>query len=1072
MKLNLHVKDSPHWKRSPRFFLLIASMAVTCFITCQMPSAAFARGGKVLIAQDEKISGKVTDEKGEILPGVSVTLKGTTTGVLTDVNGKFTLNVPNASSGTLVFTYIGYASHEVALNGQTTINVQLQPDSKSLNEVVVVGYGTQKKATLTGSISVVKGGDLVKSPQPNISGSFAGRVSGVIANNGSGEPGYDGSNISIRGLATTGNNSVLVVVDGIPGQIGGLERLDPNDIESVSVLKDASAAVYGNRAANGVILITTKHGKTGKAAISYNFNEGFSSPTRLPKLADAPTYAQIINDINYYNNQAGGRNQVYSNDQIEKFRNGSDPINYPNTDWEKLTLKNYALQNQQNVTVAGGSEDVKYYNSVGITSQDGIFKNGATKYNQYNFRSNIDAIVAKGFKVGLSLQGREEDRKFPTTSAANNFRGIYRGYPTTAAFYPNGLPTVGFDNTNPAITPTSAGGINNNPTQTFNGILKASYDIPGVQGLSLDGFFSADKTGVFSKTFNTPYTVYTYNSTTNIYSPSTQGGISGRPYLNESQLNQSLITSNIKLNFVRQLGKHNINAFVAYEQSQNTYNYFWAQRNNFPTVTTPELSQGGSAPSDATNGGSSSDNNGNYNYNRRSVISRLAYNYDEKYLLEAQFRADGSSLFAPGHQWGYFPSISAGYRISKENWFQDKVKFIDDLKIRASYGVLGDDIIAPYQYFDNYTFNNAVVLDNGQGASPQAGIDQIKLANPNITWETAKKTDIGINAVFLKNFTLEAIYFRQVRSNILAYRNGSLPGTSGIVNPNGGNPLVPAENIGKVNNAGFEATLGYNHPGTFSWGVSGNFTYAKSKIIYFDEAAGTLSYQRQTGNPLNTYLLYQSTGIFRNQAQLDNTPHVPGAQVGDLIYADVNNDQQITSADQKRSKYGNIPQITYGLSLNAGYKNFDLSVLFAGQAEVSQYVLPESGVIGNFYSSWANNAWSPSNPNGSYPKVSDRASSAVSGGLYNSTFWLNDASFLRLKNVQLGYSLSSQALSKLHIKGVRVFVSAFNLLTFTKVKDYDPEGTNGSGQFGSAQYGSGQFYPQQKIINLGANIKF
>jgi TonB-linked SusC/RagA family outer membrane protein len=1072
MKLNLHVKDSPHWKRSPRFFLLIASMAVTCFIMCQMPSAAFARGGKVLIAQDEKISGKVTDEKGEILPGVSVTLKGTTTGVLTDVNGKFTLNVPNASSGTLVFTYIGYASHEVALNGQTTINVQLQPDSKSLNEVVVVGYGTQKKATLTGSISVVKGGDLVKSPQPNISGSFAGRVSGVIANNGSGEPGYDGSNISIRGLATTGNNSVLVVVDGIPGQIGGLERLDPNDIESVSVLKDASAAVYGNRAANGVILITTKHGKTGKAAISYNFNEGFSSPTRLPKLADAPTYAQIINDINYYNNQAGGRNQVYSNDQIEKFRNGSDPINYPNTDWEKLTLKNYALQNQQNVTVAGGSEDVKYYNSVGITSQDGIFKNGATKYNQYNFRSNIDAIVAKGFKVGLSLQGREEDRKFPTTSAANNFRGIYRGYPTTAAFYPNGLPTVGFDNTNPAITPTSAGGINNNPTQTFNGILKASYDIPGVQGLSLDGFFSADKTGVFSKTFNTPYTVYTYNSTTNIYSPSTQGGISGRPYLNESQLNQSLITSNIKLNFVRQLGKHNINAFVAYEQSQNTYNYFWAQRNNFPTVTTPELSQGGSAPSDATNGGSSSDNNGNYNYNRRSVISRLAYNYDEKYLLEAQFRADGSSLFAPGHQWGYFPSISAGYRISKENWFQNKVKFIDDLKIRASYGVLGDDIIAPYQYFDNYTFNNAVVLDNGQGASPQAGIDQIKLANPNITWETAKKTDIGINAVFLKNFTLEAIYFRQVRSNILAYRNGSLPGTSGIVNPNGGNPLVPAENIGKVNNAGFEATLGYNHPGTFSWGVSGNFTYAKSKIIYFDEAAGTLSYQRQTGNPLNTYLLYQSTGIFRNQAQLDNTPHVPGAQVGDLIYADVNNDQQITSADQKRSKYGNIPQITYGLSLNAGYKNFDLSVLFAGQAEVSQYVLPESGVIGNFYSSWANNAWSPSNPNGSYPKVSDRASSAVSGGLYNSTFWLNDASFLRLKNVQLGYSLSSQALSKLHIKGVRVFVSAFNLLTFTKVKDYDPEGTNGSGQFGGAQYGSGQFYPQQKIINLGANIKF
>jgi TonB-linked SusC/RagA family outer membrane protein len=1072
MELNLHVKDSPHWKRSSCFFLLMVGMAIACFIISQVPSVAFARGSKVIIAQDVKISGKVTDEKGETLPGVSVTLKGTSTGVVTDINGKFSLNVPDASSGTLVFTYIGYVTQEVTLKGQATINVQLPADSKSLNEVVVVGYGTQKKATLTGSISVVKGGDLAKSPQPNVSSSFAGRVPGLIASNGSGEPGYDGSNISIRGLATTGNNSVLVVVDGIPGQIGGLERLDPNDIESVSVLKDASAAVYGNRAANGVILITTKHGKIGKAAISYNFNEGFSSPTRLPKLADAPTYAQIINDINYYDNPAGGRNQVYSNDQIEKFRNGSDPLNYPNTNWEKITLKRYALQNQQNVTVAGGSEDVKYYTSVGITSQDGLYKNGATKYNQYNFRSNIDAIVAKGFKVGLSLQGREEDRKFPTTSAANNFRGIYRGYPTTAAFYPNGLPTSGFDNTNPALTPTSIGGTNTNPTQTFNGILRASYDIPGVQGLSLDGFFSADKTGVFSKTFNTPYTVYTYNSATNIYTPSTQGGSNGRPYLNESQLNQSLITSNIKLNFVRQLGKNNINAFVAYEQSQNTYNYFWAQRNNFPTATTPELSQGGSAPGDATNGGSSSDNNGNYNYNRRSVISRLAYNYDEKYLLEAQFRADGSSLFAPGHQWGYFPSISAGYRISKESWFHDKVKFIDDLKIRASYGILGDDNIAPYQYIDNYAFNNSVVLDNGSGASPQPGIDQTKLANPNITWEKAKKTDIGINAVFLKNFTLEAIYFRQVRSDILAYRNGSLPGTSGIVNPSDGNPLVPAENIGKVNSAGFEATLGYNHPGTFSWGVSGNFTYAKSKIIYIDEAAGILPYQRQTGNPLNTYLLYQATGIFRSQAQLDNTPHVAGAQVGDLVYADVNHDGQITAADQERSKYGNIPQIVYGLNLTAGYKNFDLSILFAGQAQVNQYVLPESGVIGNFYSSWANNAWSPSNPNGSYPKVSDRASNAVSGGSYNNTFWLNDASFLRLKNVQLGYSLSSQVLSRLHIKGLRLFVSGFNLLTFTKVKDYDPEGTNGSGQFGGAQYGSGQFYPQQKIINLGANIKF
>jgi TonB-dependent starch-binding outer membrane protein SusC len=1068
MKSELQMTRSPHRKKFPGRLLLFTGMVIAGLTTGVAPVSAGTISKASLYKNDLAVSGKVTDEKGEALIGVSVLIKGTSTGVTTDIEGRYKINVADGNA-VLVFRYIGYVVKEVAVGSQTVISVSLTPESKNLSEVVVVGYGTQRKATLTGSISVVKGGDLVKSPQPNISGSFAGRISGVVANNTSGEPGYDGSGILIRGLATTGSNNVLVVVDGIPGQIGGLERLDPNDIESVSVLKDASAAIYGNRAANGVILITTKHGKTGKPSISYTFNQGFSSPTSLPKLADAATYAQIVNNISYYNSPSGGLNQVYSNAQIQKFSNGSDPLNYPNTDWEKTTLKDVALQNQQNLTLSGGSEDVKYFTSAGTTYQDGIYKNGATNYHQYNFRANIDANVTQRFKIGLSLSGREEDRQFPTTGAGSLFRSIYRSYPTSAAYYPNGLPTAGIDGSNPALAPTSIGGINNNPKQIFNGILRGSYSIPGIEGLSVDGFYSVDKSNAFSKTFYTPFTVYNYNSSTNQYNPSIQGGSNGLAYLNESQLNQSLITSNAKLNFVRQFGKHNINAFVGYEQSQTTYDYFYAQRNNFPTATTPQLSQGGSAASDATNGGSSSDNNGNYNYNRRSVISKLAYNYNDKYLLEAQLRADGSSLFAPGHQWGYFPSISAGYRISKEDWFSNNVKFIDDLKIRASYGVLGDDLVGAFQYFDNYSFNNYVVFDNGSGAAVQPGIDLTKLANQNITWETAKKTDIGINAVFLKNFTLEAIYFWQKRSDILATRNASLPGTSGIVNPNdANNPLVPAENIGKVNNNGFELTLGYNHPGAFTWGLSGNLTYSKSNIVFIDEAPGTLSYQRKTGKPLNTSLLYQAIGIYRTQSQIDNSPHVPGAQIGDLIYEDVGGgidgkpDGKITAADQVRTQYGNIPQVVYGFSFNAGYKNFDLSVLFAGQAQVTQYVLPESGTIGNFYSSWADNATSPTNPNGSYPRVSDRASSAVSGGLYNSTFWLNDASFLRLKNVQLGYTIPASLLSRIHIAGLRVYASAFNLFTLTKVKDYDPEGTSGSGQF----------YPQQRIINVGANIKF
>jgi TonB-linked SusC/RagA family outer membrane protein len=1060
MKLKLHVKDSPHRKKLPRFFLLITGIAIACFITCQMPSAAFANTYKKLSVRSVKISGKVTDEKGETLPGVSVTLKGTSTGSLTDINGRFSLDVPDASSGTLVFSFIGYTTQEVALKGQTTIGVQLQADTKSLNEVVVVGYGTQKKATLTGSISQVKGAELVKSPQPNLSNSLAGRFSGIIVNNRGGEPGYDGSNITVRGLATTGSNNVLIVVDGVPGQIGGLERLDPNDIESLSVLKDASAAIYGNRAANGVILVTTKRGKTGKPTINYSFNQGFSSPTRLPKMANAATYAQIMNEINYDSNPAGGLNQAYTAAQIQKFSDGSDPLNYPNTDWEAQTLKKSAQQNQHNLSVGGGSEDVKYFMSLGTLYQDGLYKNGATKYHQYNFRSNLDANVTKRLKVGLSLSGREEDRLFPQVGAGGIFRSIYRAKPIIGAYYPNGLPTTGIENNNPAVQVTDIGGTNNNPTQVFNGILKGSYAIPGITGLSLDGFFSVDKSGAFDKSFNKPYILYSYDPTSQNYNKVVVGGNNSAPMLFESQNNQSLITSNIKLNFARRYGAHDINAFVGYEQSKNHLEYFDATRYNYLSSQLPELSQGGSAATDYLNSGYSS------NYNRRSVISRLAYTYKEKYLFEGQLRADGSSIFPNGKQWGYFPSASIGWRVSEEDWFKKSTRFFNDLKLRASYGSLGNDNVNGFQYFDNYVLvNNGFVASvPGSGSNTiQPNVNLSKLANPNITWEVAKKLDVGINAVFLHDFTLEAIYFQQKRSDILAARNASLPGSSGIVNPYGSDPLVPSENIGKVNSEGFEATLGYSHSSSkFSWGVSGNITYAKSKIVFIDEASGTLDYQRQTGRPLNTSLLYNAIGIFRTQQDLDSYPHVTGAKVGDLKYQDYNGDNKITADDQTRTKYGNIPQITYGFTLNAAYHSFDLSLLFAGQAQVSQYVLPESGSIGNFYSSWADNRFSPSNTSGTYPRVTDRASNAISGGLYNNTFWLNDASFFRLKNVQIGYNFNSAFLSKIKIGGLRVYASAFNLFTVTKVKDYDPEGTSGSGQF----------YPQQRILNLGINVKF
>lgn len=1008
-------------------------------------------------AADITIQGVVTStEDGSALPGVNVIVKGTAVGTTTDADGKFTITVPGAES-VLAFTFIGYKTREVVVGSQTSLNVSLETDIETLSEVVVVGYGEQKRETLTGSISEVKGEDLVKSPQPNLSNSLAGRFSGIIASNRSGEPGYDGSTYNIRGLATTGNNDVLVVVDGIPGQLGGLERLNPNDIESISILKDASAAVYGSRAANGVILVTTKRGKAGKPTVAYSYNQGFSSPTRLPDMADAATYATIQNEIDYYNNNGGGMNQHYSDQEIQKYRDGSDPLNYPNTNWAKETLKKVSLQNQHNLSIKGGTEDVRYFVSLGKIHQDGLYKDGATKYDQYNFRANIDANVTKDFKMSLSLSGRQEDRKYPVSTAANIFRSVYRAYPTTIAIYPNGLPSTGVENNNPVVMATAQGGTNVNPQQVFNGILRASYAFPMVKGLSIDGFYAADKTWNFSKSFSKPYTLYNYNSADGTYSSVVTGGSSGAGKLVEKQENYSMITQNLKLNYEKQMGSHYVSAFVAYEQSKTHRETFDATRINYPTVQTPELSQGGSGATDRDNTGSS------YNYTRRSYIGKVTYNFKEKYLLEVQMRVDGSSTFPKGKQYGYFPAVSAGWRISEENWFKS-VSFVNDLKIRASHGQLGNDNVGQFQYFNNYSFNNTYVIDGDK----HPGIDLTKLANPNITWEVSRKTDVGLNATVFRNFTFEFIYFRQDRSDILAARNASIPGVSGIVNPFNSDPpnyvpLVPFENIGKIKSTGFETTVGYNkHQGDFWYGVSANMTLAKSKIIFIDEASGLLDYQRQTGRPMNTYLLYNTIGIFRTQSDLDSHPHLSGAQLGDLIYEDYNKDGAITADDQVRTKYGNIPQITYGINLNAGWKNFDVSLLFAGQAQVSQYVLAESGTVGNFYSTWADNRWSPSTPDGSYPRVDTRASSSINGGLYKNNFWLNNSAFVRLKNVAIGYNVPAALLSKYKISGLRLYTNAFNLFTVTKVKDYDPEGNSESGQF----------YPQQRIINVGVNIQF
>ena len=1005
-----------------------------------------------LFAQAGEITGTVRSlDEGTPIPGVSIFFKGTTIGTTSDQDGKFVLNAPNKDA-IVVFSFIGYKTLEIPLNGQSTLEVSLESDISTLSEIVVVGYGETKKQSLTSAITSVKGEQFVKSPQPNLSNSFAGRVSGVIANSAAGEPGFDNARILIRGQSTTGNNSPLIVIDGVANRLGGLERLDPNDIESVSVLKDASAAIYGAQAANGVILITTKRGTSSAGpVVNFSYNQGLARPTRLPEMADAATYATILNEIQYYRSSAGGLNQIYSDDEIEKFRNGSDPVNYPNSNWIDAVMKPYSLLDQQNLSIAGGGNDAQYFVSVGRRHQTGIYENTNLNFEQWNVRSNIDVNISKNFKLGIDLSGRNEDRVYPTESAGSIFRSAFRTYPTLPVYYPGNLPSPGIEaGLNPVVISTAAAGSDKQPRTVINTLLSLDYKLPFVAGLSLKGFYAYDRVFESRKRFRTPWTVYTLNNSTSpvTFDPTVRGPLT--PELTQGQRTDLLATGNFSINYEKTLGETELKAFVAYEQNVQEANWFETFRRGFLSPAIPEIDLGGSAPEERTNSGNSE------RFTRRNYFGRVSADLKSKYLAEIQFRYDGSSKFMKGNQYGFFPSASVGWRISEESWF--RVGAINNLKLRASYGLLGNDRIRPFQYLNTFNLRTANYVWNGTPI-PTFGISQ--LANPDITWETAVKLDVGIETIILKNLTLELDYFSERRTDLLIPRTGSIPMVSGIVNEYNASAIIPDENIGEVKNSGFEAQVSYDRTiGKLSLNAGGNFTYNKSEVIFIDDPDGIPAHQRREGKPLGSQLLYETQGIFRDAEDLTAYPSLAGNRPGDLIFKDVDNDGVITANDRVRESLSNVPQIVYGFTLGAGFGNFDLMVLLQGQARSVQYVLTEAGEVGNYFNSWAENRWSPSNPNGSYPRVDVRTSSSINGALYRNDFWLYNTSFMRIKNIELGYNIPSA--ERIRLSGARVYVSAFNLATFSKVRDFDPEG----------QSESAQFYPQQQIFNVGVNLKF
>lgn len=1039
---------------------LLAAMLLAAQTT--LVAATNANAGRQAVTQQKEteVTGTVHDSAGPII-GASVTIKGTSTGVVTDINGQFKLKV--AQGATLVISYMGYESKEIRYNGERSLSVLLDENVHQLQEVQVIAYGTTKKATITGALSSVGTDEILKAPVGNIANALAGKVTGFSSVQSSGQPGADDPNIYVRGVGSlsTGLSKPLMLVDGVERDFF---RLDPNEIEDITILKDASAtAVFGVRGANGVILVTTKRGNEGPAKLSFSTSFALQMPTSMPRIANSYEHA-VAYTAAQRRDGVPESGLSFSEEMIEAFRTHSDPLVYPDVDWLDVLTNKTAMQSQHNFNISGGSRNVRYFASLGVFTQEGIFKslekdyNSNYNYNRYNYRVNMDIDVTKTTSIKINLGGRIDDRRTPNynsgtyTDLRYMFRDIYMAVPFGGAGIVDGK-RITVDKATFAKVGTIYDGLN---TSYGKGYSKYSKNV-----LNFD--FSMEQKLDFITKGLKMHVKGAYNSGMDMTKR-----FEGRLAEYQAVLNEDgsvflkKMTEDQKLNYAESLGRqrdwymegainykrdfglHHVSAMAMYNQSMKYY----------PGGSWPGIPRG-----------------------YVGLVGRVTYDYNTRYLMDFSVGYNGSENFAPGKRFGTFPAGSIGWILTEEKFMQPAKPYLNYLKVRASYGMVGNDLVSDNSRFlylpDSYNMSagNNYLINFGNNISQKLpGSVEAKKGNPDVTWEKAAKQNYGVDMHFLDSRLKASFdYFVEHRKDILSTRSIT-PGYLSIT--------LPTANISKVDNKGFEASLRWEDSfKEFNYYIGINMSYAKNKIVFMDEITYPHQYMQKTGRPVGQIFGYKNDGFFSEQ-DVANYAAEKGKSIpdhgagyiplpGDVKYKDLNDDHVIDDKDIAAIGHPVYPLLTGGINAGFSYKGFDFSMTWAGATKTSRLV---TGVFRTPFGSTGNNAimkymieeaWTPEKGNSS--KFPALTSNVQSMSYRDSDLWLRDASYLRLKNVELGYTIPDKLMKKLSLNSFRVFVSGYNLFTFDKLsKVIDPE----------ADPSSNVAYPLIRVVNVGLKFGF